>query len=271
MSSQSHRSTRRRLRIAVAGAAFGLSALAVHAAQAPVGSALGEQAGSQKESATSQQRIDQLDDQTRVALEQYRETLRQIDQLKTYNAQMERMVSSQVNEIANLEREITSIEVTKRQILPLMRQMLDVLEQLVQTDTPFLLEERNARLKELESVMQQAGTPLAEKFRRLLEAYQIEMEYGNTIEAYRAELPRAADARTVELLRIGRTELYYLTLDGQEAGVWDKRAQAWQVLPRSNVPSILQGLRLARKELPPDLIRLPVAAPEQAVKPEGVL
>lgn len=264
MSSQSSRPSRR-LRTAVASVVLGLgAALTVHAAQAPIEGAIGEQTGAQREAATSQQRIDQLDDQTRSALEQYRETLRQIDQLRTYNAQMERMIATQQAELTGLEREIGNIEITKRQILPLMRQMLDVLNQLVAADTPFLLEERQTRLKELEAMMQQAGTSLAEKFRRLFEAYQIEMEYGNTIEAYRAELPRAGDTKTVEFLRIGRTELYYLTLDEQEAGVWDKRRQAWHVLPRADVAMIRQGLRLARKELPPDLIRLPVGAPERA-------
>ncbi len=255
----------RRLRIAAAGIALGLSGtLTVHAQTNAVEGALGEQAGSQRDAASAQQRIDRLDDQTRIALEQYRETLRQIDQLQTYNTQMERMVATQQAEMESLGREIASIEVTKRQILPFMRQMLDVLGQLVNADTPFLLDERQGRLRELESMMQQAGTSLAEKFRRILEAYQIEMEYGNTIEAYRAELPRASDSRTVELLRIGRTELYYLTLDEQEVGVWDKNQNAWHILPKSNVNFIRQGLRLARKELPPDLIRLPVAAPEKA-------
>lgn len=263
MSSQSR--LPRRLRIAVAGILLGLgSTLTAHAQTAPVQGALGEQAGSQRDSASSQQRIDRLDDQARTALEQYRESLRQTDQMQTYNAQMERMVANQQAEMENLGREIASIEVTKRQILPLMRQMLDVLGQMVAADTPFLMEERQGRLRELESMMQQAGTPLAEKFRRILEAYQIEMEYGNTIEAYRAELPRASDSRTVEFLRIGRTELYYLSLDEQEAGVWDKSQNAWHVLPKSNIQLIRQGLRLARKELPPDLIRLPVAAPEKA-------
>lgn len=234
-------------------------------AQGPVQQSIDEQTASQRESAASQGRIDQLDDETRIALEEYRQTLRQIDQLRTYNTQMERMIAGQESEISGLEREISTIETTKRQILPLMRQMLDVLDQLIAADAPFLLEERLARLQELETLMQQAGTSLAEKFRRLMEAYQIEMEYGNTIEAYRAELPRAATPRTVEFLRIGRTELYYLTLDESEAGIWDKAQQTWRTLPSSDIPLILQGLRLARKELPPDLIRLPVSAPEKAL------
>lgn len=234
-------------------------------AQGPVEQSIDEQTASQRESAASQGRIDQLDDETRIALEEYRQTLRQIDQLRTYNTQMERMIAGQESEISGLEREISTIETTKRQILPLMRQMLDVLDKLIAADAPFLLEERLARLQELETLMQQAGTSLAEKFRRLMEAYQIEMEYGNTIEAYRAELPRAATPRTVEFLRIGRTELYYLTLDEREAGIWDKAQQTWRTLPSSDIPLILQGLRLARKELPPDLIRLPVSAPEKAL------
>lgn len=269
MSSPSLRPSRR-LRTAVAGALLGPllgfgAALNAQAAEPVLDQAIDVQSGAQKEAADSQQRIDRLDDQTRIALEQYREALRQIDQLKNYNAQMERMIDTQQSELTELEREIANIEITKRQILPLMRQMLDVLGQLVQADTPFLLEERSARLKELETMMQQAGTSIAEKFRRILEAYQIELEYGNTIEAYRAALPGSAEARTVEFLRIGRTELYYLTLDGHEAGVWDKDSKSWQVLPKGDVQMVRQGLRLARKELPPDLIRLPIAAPEEAL------
>jgi septal ring factor EnvC (AmiA/AmiB activator) len=242
-------------------AAFGLTGPS-HASTALLDTPLGEQEAAQREAARSQQQIEQLDDETRIALEQYRESMRQVDQLTTYNTQMERMVESQTREIASIERQINEIEITQRQILPLMRQMLDVLEQLVESDAPFLIDERKARIRDLNAMMQQAGTPLADKFRRLLEAYQIEMEYGHTIEAWRAELPRANGQKTVELLRIGRASLYYMTLDEQEAGVWDARANAWQTLPSNNIPMIKQGLRLARKELPPDLIRLPVAAPE---------
>lgn len=233
------------------------------AAGDPVGTSISEQEAAQREAATSQQRIDELDDQTRIALDEYRETMRNVDQLLTYNNQMERMIESQNREIGTLERDINEIEVTQRQIMPLMHQMLEVLEQLVATDAPFLLKERETRLKELNRMMQDAGVSLADKFRRLLEAYQIEMEYGNTIEAYRAELPRSGQDRTVELLRIGRAGLYYVTLDQREAGVWDNRQRAWHRLPDNNIQFVSQGLRLARNELPPDLIRLPVAAPEQ--------
>jgi hypothetical protein len=249
---------------ALLGPVLGLGVVLNGYAQSPVDQAISEQSGAQREAADTQQRIDKLDDQTRVALDQYRETLRHIDQLRNYNAQMERMIATQQAELASLEQQINNIEITKRQMLPLMRQMLDVLAQLVKADTPFLLDERTQRINELESLMQQAGTSLAEKYRRIMEAYQVELEYGNTIEAYRAELPYSSDSRTVEFLRIGRTELYYLTLDGQEAGVWNKQTRSWQVLPKDNVQMIRQGLRLARKELPPDLIRLPVAAPEEA-------
>lgn len=223
---------------------------------------LEEQASLQKESAATQKRIDSLDDQAQTALAEYKESLRRADQLATYNTQMERMITSQQDEMTDLGEQIRQIEITKREIFPLMRQMLDVLAQLVDTDVPFLLEERRTRLDELNGLMQQAGASLAEKYRRLLEAYQIEMEYGNTIEAYRGELPKAAEAKTVEFLRIGRTALYYMTLDESEAGVWDKNSQSWQVLPGSDVELVRQGLRLARKELPPDLIRLPVFTAE---------
>jgi hypothetical protein len=78
------------------------------------------------------------------------------------------------------------------------------------------------------------------------------------IEAYQAELSSNGDKRTVDFLRIGRTSLYYLTLDGREAGIWDAASQSWQTLPDSYLQAVADGLKVARKQLPPDLLVLPV-------------
>src|SRR4030095_2107472 len=107
--------------------------------------------------------------------------------------------------------------------------MLDTLKQLVELDVPFLLEERRARVAKLEKEIDRADVSLSEKYRRVVEAYQIEMEYGRTIDSYDGRLGDGADARTVQFLRIGRTALLYQTLDGNETGYWDANGKSWVV------------------------------------------
>ncbi|MGQ0591205.1 MAG: DUF3450 domain-containing protein, partial [Gammaproteobacteria bacterium] len=152
--------------------------------------------------------------------------------------------------------------VTQRDILPLMLRMLEVVVQFVTLDTPFLEQERTKRLDDLKAMKDRSDTTLAEKYRRLMEAYQIETEYGRTIEAYRGDLESGDKSRAVDFLRFGRVGLYYLTLDRREAGYWDNGARAWVVLPGEYRIDIERGLRIARKQAAPDLLKVPVPAPE---------
>jgi hypothetical protein len=140
-----------------------------------------------------------------------------------------------------------------------MLKMIEVLGEFVELDIPFLAEERQTRVAQLQALMGRADVSLSEKYRRILEAYQVETEYGRTIEAYQGELDSSDSAsRTVDFLRIGRVSLYYLTLDGLEAGLWDIEQKKWQPVPTEQLSSINQGLKVALKQLPPDLLVLPV-------------
>lgn len=206
----------------------------------------------------SQQQINELDDEARELLMEYRQVLQQTQSLKSYNDQLEKIVVSQQQERISIEEQLGNIETTQRDITPLMLRMIEVMEQFVALDIPFLPDERAQRLAQLEALMQRADINLSEKYRRILEAYQVETEYGRTIEAYQGELTIDDATRTVDFLRIGRVNLYYLALDEREAGVWDQQAQAWHTLPRSENKAISQGLKVARKQLPPDLLILPV-------------
>ena len=209
----------------------------------------------------SQEKIDNLADETTDMVAEYREVLRQTQSLKAYNDQLEKLVDSQRNELESIGRQLDNIETTQRDIVPLMTKMIEVLEQFVTLDIPFLQEERNNRIVALKTMMGRADVSLSEKYRRILEAYQVETEYGRTIEAYQAELSGTGDSRTVDFLRIGRVSLYYLTLNGKEAGVWDAATQQWQPLADDYLQPLTNGLKVARKQLPPDLLVLPVKTP----------
>ncbi|MBT8078207.1 MAG: DUF3450 domain-containing protein [Gammaproteobacteria bacterium] len=231
-------------------------------AQATISDALDEQRQSQDASIATQQRVNALDDDTRQMLNEYRNALSQTADLRAYNQQLEKLVATQNVEIADFERQFQEIETTKRQILPLILRMLDVLEEFVALDIPFLPDERRMRIEQLHVLMERPDVPTSEKYRRITEAYQVELEYGHTIEAYEGELEMGGEALTVAFLRYGRLGLYYMTLDGQVIGHWDKAQDAWVTLDNDYRQSLDRAMRIARKQLPPDLTRLPIPAPE---------
>jgi hypothetical protein len=208
-----------------------------------------------------QEEIDTISDDIDTMAAEYRAALQTTRALEVYNAQLESLLASQRREIASLTRQVDEVTVVGRRVLPLMIRMIDGLERFVALDVPFLLEERRSRGAGLRAMMDRADVTIAEKYRRILEAYQIENEYGRTIEAYRGKLVRDGTSRTVDFLRIGRVVLLYQTLDGRESGAWDQQAGAWTEVSGYRIP-IQQGIRMARKQVPPDLIRVPMPVPE---------
>lgn len=225
---------------------------------------LKQQLSSQRQGIKAQQRIDMLDDQTQAMLEEFRGGSIRLDDLTAYNAQMERLIDDQQGEIEQKETQMRDIVVMQQQIAPFLQKMVDVLEEFVDLDVPFLPDERRQRIEQLTQLMHRSDVAVAEKYRRIMEAYRIEAEYGHNIEAYQGMLNDAADPRSVEFLRLGRTGLYYLTLKGDEAGYWDQQNKQWIKLDASMRESLEKAIRIAKKQSPPDLITLPVKSPEDA-------
>jgi len=211
----------------------------------------------------SQERVENLSDDTDKLLTQYQSALRHHESLRTYNRQLDALIVSQESERASLEEQTDQVELVSREVTPLMLRMIDAVEAFVSLDVPFLAEEREERVLDLRKLMGRADVTEAEKYRRIMEAYQIENEYGRTIEAYRSTLDREGQTVTVNFLRVGRIALVYQTLDESEAGVWNQEARRWEPLDGSFRTAIRNGLRIARKQAAPDLIRLPLLPPER--------
>jgi hypothetical protein len=210
----------------------------------------------------SQQRVDNVVTQTRSLSEQYRQILREIEGLEVYNTLLERQVARQSDQRDQVRNSIDQVTVIQRQIVPLMDRMISGLEQFVALDVPFLADERRARVERLQSLLDRQDVAVAEKFRRVMEAYQIENEYGRTIENYQGSLEVGGLIRDVEFLRIGRVTLIYQTVDGQQQGVWDQGSRRWVELGNEHRNPIRQALRVARRQIAPELLLLPVPAPE---------
>jgi hypothetical protein len=152
----------------------------------------------------------------------------------------------------------------ERQVMPLMLRMIEGLDQFVELDVPFLLEERRNRVAFLKTLLERSDVTVAEKFRRLLEAYEIENDYGRTIEAYKGTLELDGASREVDFLRVGRVALLYQTVDAEIYGMWDQANRTWAPLPGEYRNQIRAGIKVARKQVAPNLLMLPIAAPENA-------
>lgn len=206
----------------------------------------------------SQQTINKLDDQTRAALEKYRAVLWQAQQQAVYAKQLEQIAATQAAEKASLEKQFAGMDDTEREILPLMLRMLDSLEKFVALDLPFLKSERGERIASLKRLMADSSSSIAEKYRRIVEAYQIEIEYGRTLGAERMELPTGGTAKIVDMLRVGRTAMYFLSIDGEDAGRWDPASKSWKPLGSDDQRAIRKGLKMARELTSADVLVLPV-------------
>jgi len=213
------------------------------------------------ESAALQKQIDEISDATDDLVAKYRTALKQIDSIGVYNGQLRGLISSQEEELTSLQEQLDRVEEVGRSVTPLMLRMIDALEATVNLDLPFLLDERTADVAALRTLMTKASVSTSEKYRMIMETYQNENEYGRTIEAYRANLEIDGGVVKVDFLRFGRIALVYQTLDGREAGVWNQQTHSWDKLDPSYRTAIREGLRIARKQSAPDLIRLPLPVP----------
>ena len=206
----------------------------------------------------SQGRIDELDDETDQLTRDYRAALKQLAALREYNAQVEKLIEAQKAEMISVRQQIDDVTNVDRTIVPLMFRMIDALEAFVQLDVPFLIDERRARVQNLRALMDRSDANPAEKYRKILEAYEIENEYGRTIEAYEGQMDINGEERTVAFLRIGRVALVYQTLDGAESGAWNTTSKSFTDLQGDFDSQLRSALRIAKQQAAPDLMVVPV-------------
>lgn len=213
----------------------------------------------------SQETVDKLSEERRELYNEYKAVSKEIDGLKIYNKQLSKQILGQRTEMERIKTTIENVAITQRQIVPLMLRMIEGLKQFVALDMPFLKDERQSRIDRLEQLMDDADVSIAEKFRAVIQAYQIENEYGNTIEAYSGIRNIGGVDLKVNILRVGRIAMAYQTPDGKYTGYWDKNAGDWvETTSSADRSNISQGIKIANKQTAPDLIILPVEAPEAA-------
>jgi hypothetical protein len=205
----------------------------------------------------TQDQIDVIDDTTNGIVQEFRQNYQQLKDLTIYNDQLEILIDRQERKMDRVEQDIARISSLTRSVMPLMFKMIDALDTFVELDTPFLIDERRTRVANLRNLMNNPEASPAEKYRKIAEAYEIENEYGRTIEAYTGKISADQD-RTVNFLRIGRNSYVYQTLDGDEQAVWSQSRGEWKGLSGSYRLPIQVGIRIANEQAAPDLMVIPL-------------
>jgi len=210
----------------------------------------------------SQERINGVVEGTRSLEDQYRAINKEIDGLKVYNRLMTAQTSGQTATLEDIALSMDQVDVINRQIFPLMERMIDGISQSVSLDVPFLMDERTERVDNLRSIMERSDVSVAEKFRKVMEAYQIENDYGSSVEWYTQSLTLDGATRSFNMLRVGRIGLYFQSDDAKITGRWNNAARNWEMDDGAR-SDIRTGLRMAKQLIAPEIIVIPVAAPTE--------
>ena len=214
-----------------------------------------------KASSKSQRKIESIYEQTQELLAEYRNTVDEAEVLRGYNDHVQRMVNDQKRNIASLQKQIDGIDKTKQGVVPLMYKMIDTLETFVDLDVPVNLEARKERIAGLRDVMNDSDVTVSEQFRLVLEAYEIEANYGTIFSVYQAETDFGDGTPvTADFVHMGRIALVAQSLDAKRSWVWNNESRSWETLGEEYLKPVTNAIRMARKQLPPDLAKLPVFA-----------
>ena len=213
----------------------------------------------------SQVRINKLQDQAGDLIVEFKQVNKQIDGLRVYNSQMEKQLEAQNAALAELEDAIANVTVIQREVPPLIIRMLDAMEQFVQLDAPYKKELRLERIAKQRENLDSAKITVAEKFRQVVELYNIEAEYARKVDTYVDRINVDGAELDVSILAVGRVSLMFQTADRATTGAWDRSANKWVVLAGDEYSdTVFNGIRMAQKKASNDILALPVQAPEAA-------
>ncbi|MCS5549081.1 MAG: DUF3450 domain-containing protein [SAR86 cluster bacterium] len=224
---------------------------------------IGEQR--QNSEQVSQTKIDSMDDDTSLIVNEYKTVSKQIEGLRVYNAQMRKQIERQEERLKEIDKTMKEAQVMQRQIPPFTRRMLAGIEKSIELDMPFHLAERKERIAFANAAIDNPTVSPAEGLRQVLETFNVEMEYGRKLDNYKDTIEIEGQQREVNVLRVGRLALVYQSSDESLTGAWDNDTDEWVPLDNSYRNPTRKGLKIANRLATVDMLELPIQNPE-AVK-----
>jgi hypothetical protein len=235
----------------------GASLLLASGAHAQLDSALQEAKSATAAAAAAQAQIDELDDQASSAVRDYGAVIQQSDNLRLQVDQQDVVLASQRRELASVRRQLASVEEAKQGVIPMMLRMIVALEDSVAADIPFRETERKARVEDIKQMMADPDVSPAEQYRRILNAYEIETNYGYQVESYEGAHP-SKPGNVVNFVRFGRSSWVYMSKDESEMATYDLASNEWRPVTGADAISMRQAIRVANEEAAPAIVYAPV-------------
>ena len=218
----------------------------------------------QKAEKSSQTKIDKMDEDTSLITNEFKTVSKQIEGLRVYNAQMKQQIERQEERLKEIDKTLKEAQIMQRQIPPFTRRMLAGIETSIELDIPFHLSERKERIAFAKAALDNPTVSPAEGLRQVLEAFEVEAEYGRKMDAYKDSILIDGDLREGNILRVGRLALVFQTADEQQSRAWDNNTRTWVELDNSYRNPTRKGLRIANKLATVDLLELPIQNAEEA-------
>ncbi|WP_262927271.1 DUF3450 domain-containing protein [Phytohalomonas tamaricis] len=209
-----------------------------------------------------QESINAADDETKALLLHLRDARETAKRLESYNAELAPLVRDQQSRIERQRHALDTLDATREALPGTMRQMVERLRAIVEADLPFRHEQRMARVESLETMLADASLSSADKLERILSAWQMELDYGQKMEAWRDTLVGSDDTE-VQYLRMGRMGFYYMTPDGRQGGVWNAAQHTWQPIDGEVLEAVRNGVKIAADQRSPELLSLPLSVEVQ--------
>jgi hypothetical protein len=94
----------------------------------------------------------------------------------------------------------------------------------------------------------------------VLEAYEIEANYGTVFSVYQGELDLGSQKLTADFVFMGRIALVAQSLDMKNSWVWNNESRSWDALGDEYLNPVTDAIRMARNQIPKDLTKLPIFA-----------
>ena len=230
-----------------------------------------------------------------TAEENYASLLQQIENKRLTITQREAYIATQEAEMESLKQQIKDSKGTIATIEPMFQKMVAAIDGEINKDIPFLKGVRFQRLDKLKADINDPTRRPGEKMRSALMIYDIEVEYGKTLEAYGGNHPVTPGTRQAaceadlasagcaldealadkveagatyrdirneifdgEYLRYGRLALAYQHYDGSVTMRYDPATSEWVELSSAQALEVERGLRTARGEAAPSVVNVPV-------------
>ncbi len=207
---------------------------------------------------TTQKKTEEWREEKQKLIDRYERLEQERIQLETHTNQLAEKNAAIRQRIADKKKQLEDSERIQSEIAPLMEAQIAELDRHLETDLPFLPDERRQRIDRLEALRLDPDVAVSEKFRKVMEALLVEAEYGNTIEVYQQTVGVAGKEMLVNVFRLGRIGLFFQTLDGKTSGAFKVATSDWRPLPPSTNRVIGEAIDIGAKRQPVEILTMPL-------------